>query len=80
MKIIRKENENRTMRYEVVLIGYDLEGYLTQYSPILETNDKHEAFEFMGTVKEKENKEPYCNYEEVRVLGRDEWVARMRLY
>jgi hypothetical protein len=80
MKIIRKENENRTMRYEVVLIGYDLEGYLTQYPPILETNDKHEAFEFMGAVKEKENKEPYCNYEEVRVLDRDEWVARMRLY
>ena len=46
------------MRYEVVLIGYDLEGYLTQYAPILETNDKHEAFEFMGEVKEKENKEP----------------------
>ena len=72
--------KNKTMRYEVVLIGYDLEGYLTQYAPILKTNDKHEAFEFMGEAKEKENKEPYCNYEEVRVLDRDEWVARIRLY
>lgn len=68
------------MRYEVVLVDYNVEGRVTQYPPILKTNDRREAFELMGEVKKNENKEPYFEYDEVRVLDDGVWVARMRLY
>lgn len=67
------------MRYEVVLVS-EIEGIVTQYPPILKTNDRHEAFSLMGKVKKRENKEPYCEYDEVRVLDKGVWVARMRLF
>lgn len=67
------------MRYEVRLVDYSRKENKV-YPPILKTNDKHEAFEFMGEVKKKENKEPYNEYDEVRVYDNGVWISNMKLY
>lgn len=68
------------MRYEVVLVDYNVGGRVTKYPPILKTNDRHEAFSLMGKAKKRENKEPFVEYDEVRVLYDGVCVAKMRLF
>lgn len=67
------------MRFEVRLVDYT-KGENKVYPPILETESKKEAFGFMGEVKRRENKEPYNEYDEVRVYENGVWIANMRLY
>lgn len=63
--------------YEVVLVDY---GSDIDYPPILKTTSKHEAFKMLGEVKKNENKEPYCCYDEVRVLEDGTWIAKFKLF
>lgn len=67
------------MMYEVKLIDYKNKG-VVEYPPILETNDKHEAFEKMGFVKKRQNEAPYNEYDEIRVYENGVWIANMKLY
>lgn len=67
------------MRYEVKLIDYKNKG-VVEYPPILETNDRKEAFDKMGYVKNHENEAPFNEYDEVRVYENGVWIANMRLF
>lgn len=67
------------MRFQVKLIDYNKKG-VVEYPPILETNNKHEAFVKMGDVKKHENEAPFNEYDEVRVYENSVWIANMRLY
>lgn len=67
------------MMYEVKLIDYKNKG-VVEYPPILETNNKREAFNKMGDVKKHESEAPFNEYDEVRVYENGIWIADMRLY
>ena len=77
ISVERKKRIHIKMRYEVRLINENLTG---KSKTILETESRYKAFMLVETVKELENSEPYCNYDEVRVLDNGEWLARVRLY
>lgn len=68
------------MRYEVRLIDYKNKG-VVEYPPILETENREEAFNKMGYVKKHENEAPFNEYDEVRVYeNAPVWIANMKLY
>ena len=77
--MVKENSIMKEERYAVILIDYNAEGRIVQYPPILRTDDRNKAFELMGKVKKNENKEPYNEYDEVRILEDGEWVAIQEL-
>lgn len=76
---IEKEKERHKMRYEVRLVDY-LGKENKVYPPILETENRKEAFNKMGYVKKHEHEAPFNEHDAVSVYENGVWIANMKLY
>ena len=77
MNIEIKKRRQEKMRYEVKLLNRNLTG---EDKIVLVTENRNEAFGFVGHVKKYENNAPINEYDYVAVFDNDECIVNVMLY